>query len=39
MSIRPRTKATKAEQLKGELKGDLAVYEKFGLLPALPQLE
>jgi hypothetical protein len=31
MGIRPRTKAPKAEQLKGELKGDLAAYEKFGL--------
>jgi hypothetical protein len=31
MDTRPRTKALKAEQLKGELKGDLATYEKFGL--------
>jgi hypothetical protein len=31
MDTRPRTKAPKAEQLKGELKGDLATYEKFGL--------
>jgi integrase/recombinase XerD len=31
MGNRPRTKAPKAEQLKGELKGDLAAYEKVGL--------
>jgi integrase/recombinase XerD len=31
MGTRPRTKALKADQLKGELKGDLAAYEKFGL--------
>jgi len=31
MEPRPRTKALKADQLKGELKGDLAAYEKFGL--------
>jgi integrase len=31
MGTKPRTKAPKADQLKGELKGDLAVYEKFGL--------
>ncbi|OGO23632.1 MAG: hypothetical protein A2144_01365 [Chloroflexi bacterium RBG_16_50_9] len=31
MGTRPRTKALKANQLKGELKGDLAAYEKFGL--------
>jgi integrase/recombinase XerD len=31
MGTRPRTKALKADQLKGELKADLAAYEKFGL--------
>jgi integrase len=31
MDTPPRTKALKANQLKGELKGDLAAYEKFGL--------
>jgi len=31
MGTRPRTKAPKADQLKGELKGDLSSYEKFGL--------
>ena len=31
MGTRPRTKALKADQLKGDLKGDLATYEKFGL--------
>ena len=31
MGTRPRTKALKADQLKGALKGDLAAYEKFGL--------
>jgi site-specific recombinase XerD len=31
VNTRPRTKALKADQLKGELKGDLAAYEKFGL--------
>jgi integrase len=31
MESRPRTKALKADQLKGDLKGDLAAYEKFGL--------
>ncbi len=31
MGTRPRTKALKADQLKGELKGDLAAYEKVGL--------
>jgi site-specific recombinase XerD len=31
MNTPPRTKALKADQLKGELKGDLAAYEKFGL--------
>ena len=31
MVARPRTKALKADQLKGELNGDLAAYEKIGL--------
>ena len=31
MQTPSRTKALKADQLKGELKGDLAAYEKFGL--------
>jgi hypothetical protein len=31
MGTKPRTKALKADQLKGELKGDLSAYEKFGL--------
>ena len=31
MVSRPRTKAPRAQQLKGELKGDLAVYEQVGL--------
>jgi site-specific recombinase XerD len=31
MDKRPRTKAPKNEQLKGELQGELAAYEKFGL--------
>ena len=31
MDTHPPTKALKADQLKGELKGDLASYEKFGL--------
>jgi integrase len=31
MDTRPRTKALKADQLKGELKNELAEYEKFGL--------
>jgi integrase len=31
MESHPRTKALKADQLKGELKGDLAVYEQVGL--------
>jgi len=31
MATRPRTKALKADQLKGELRGDLAGYEKIGL--------
>jgi integrase/recombinase XerD len=31
MDTRPRTKALKADQLKGQLKGDLAAYEKVGL--------
>jgi hypothetical protein len=32
MGTRLRTKAPKADQLKGELKGDLAAYEKYGVL-------
>ncbi|MBN1367670.1 MAG: site-specific integrase [Dehalococcoidales bacterium] len=31
MGNRPRTKALGDDQLKGELKGDLAAYEEFGL--------
>ena len=31
MDTRPATKARQADQLKGELRGDLATYEKVGL--------
>ncbi len=30
--MNPRRKARKEEQLTGELSGDLATYEKFGLI-------